>query len=319
MRQLRRHQRQPAHPLRQVGLSGEGGDRRRQHQQRRGEDGGNDAGSVDLQRQERTLAARHAVAFLALRILDQKAALGALHEDDEDDHGHRHDGDEQQGEGGHLPLLGQAQQASHGGRQDRHDAGEDDQRDAVADAARRHLLTQPHQEHGAAGQGGDRRDDEEDARLVDQTRLGVQTGGDAEGLGQSQEDRQVTGVLVQLLAAAFAAFLLQLLPGRVNRAHQLHDDRGRDVRHHVQREDSHPLDSAAREHVEHVQDAALAVRVLEEGQEGLGIDARNRNIGADPIDQQRAQREQQAFVQLGRFRERAHVHIGGELFSGRSH
>ena len=32
------------------------------------------------------------------------------------------------------------------------DAGEDDQRDAVADAARRDLLAQPHQEHGAADQ-----------------------------------------------------------------------------------------------------------------------------------------------------------------------
>ena len=44
-------------------------------------------------------------------------------------------------------------------RQDRHDAGEDDQRDAVADAARCDLLAEPHQEHGAAGQGHDRRDE----------------------------------------------------------------------------------------------------------------------------------------------------------------
>ncbi|MCY1246902.1 hypothetical protein D9M72_601780 [compost metagenome] len=63
----------------------------------------------------------------------------------------------------------------------------------------------------------------------------------------------------------------------------------------------------------------MAVRILEEGQEGLAVDPGDRNIGADPVDQQRAEREQQAFVQLGRLGERAYVHIGSKLFSGRSH
>ena len=47
----------------------------------------------------------------------------------------------------------------------RDDAGEDDQRDAVADAARGDLLAEPHQEHGAADQRDDRGDAEEPAGI----------------------------------------------------------------------------------------------------------------------------------------------------------
>ena len=70
----------------------EAGDRRRQQQQRRGEDRRDDAGRVELQRQVRGVALEHAVADLALRILDQQAALGALEEDDQrDDDDGQHD------------------------------------------------------------------------------------------------------------------------------------------------------------------------------------------------------------------------------------
>jgi len=181
------------------------------------------------------------------------------------------------------------------------------------------LFTQPHQEHGAARQGHNRRGDEEHPRRIDEALRGVQADGNTEGLSQSQHNRQIAGVLVQLFATCFAAFLFQLLPRRIHRTHQLHDDRSRDIRHNVQREDSHTFHSATREHVEHVQDAALAVRVLEELEEGIGIDARDRHIGTETIDQQSAQREQQALVELGRLRERTHVHICCKLFSGRSH
>ena len=50
-------------------------------------------------------------------------------------------------------------------RQGRDDAGEDDQRDAVADAARGDLLAEPHQEHRAADQGDDGREAEEQAGI----------------------------------------------------------------------------------------------------------------------------------------------------------
>ena len=49
-------------------------------------------------------------------------------------------------------------------RQAHHDAGEDDQRHAVADAALGDLLTQPHDEGRAGGQREDGQQDEPDAR-----------------------------------------------------------------------------------------------------------------------------------------------------------
>ena len=58
---------------------------RRQQQQRGGEDRRDDARGVELQRQVRGIALEHAVADLALRILDQQPALGALEEDDQAD------------------------------------------------------------------------------------------------------------------------------------------------------------------------------------------------------------------------------------------
>jgi hypothetical protein len=71
---------------------------------------------------------------------------------------------------------------------------------------------------------------------------------DAAGLQRGDEDRAVTRQLRNLLAA-FLAFLLQLLEVRHDRAHQLEDDRGRNVRHNAEREDRGPLERAAHEHI----------------------------------------------------------------------
>ena len=79
--------------------------------------------------------------------------------------------------------------------------------------------------------------------------------GDAVGLHRGQDDRAVARVLVELLAAALALFL-QRLELRRDRGQQLDDDRGRDVRHDVEGEDRHAPERAAREHVEHAEDAA---------------------------------------------------------------
>ena len=60
-----------------------------------------------------------------------------------------------------APVRPSSSVPADGVRQVGDDAGEDDQRDAVADAARGDLLAEPHQEHGAADQRDDRRDAEE--------------------------------------------------------------------------------------------------------------------------------------------------------------
>ena len=78
---------------------------------------------------------------------------------------------------------------------------------------------------------------------------------DAVGLEGRQQHRQVARVLVHDLAALLA-LLLELLERGRDRRHQLDDDGGRDVGHDVQGEDRHAVDAAAREHVEHAEDAA---------------------------------------------------------------
>src|SRR4029077_20628536 len=91
-------------------------DRGRQQQQRRGEDRRNDARGVELQRQMRGLALEHAVADLAFRILDQEAALRALHEHDEGDDGDRHHQHDQDQAGRERALPAELEGAPPGGR-----------------------------------------------------------------------------------------------------------------------------------------------------------------------------------------------------------
>ena len=193
----------------------------------------------------------------------------------------------------------------------RDDAGEDDERDAVADAARGDLLAEPHQEHRAAGQRDDGGEAEEPARIGDDAGRALEPDGDAVGLEHGQHDGQVARVLVDDLAALLA-LLLQLLERRDDRRHQLHDDRGGDVGHDAEREDRHALDGAAGEHVEHAQDAGglLLERLLQR----LEIDAGQRDVGAEPVDEQRAEREPDALLQLLRLGEGGEVQICGKLF-----
>ena len=200
---LRRDPLEPLRPLAGV-EAGNGG---RQQQQRGGEDRRDDAGGVELERQMRGLPLEHLVANLALRILDQQPALRALHEHDEGDHDDGHDDHQQDQAGRQRALAAQLKHVGDRRRQFSDDAGQDDQRNAVADAARGDLLTQPHQEHCAAGQRHRGREQEEHAGFADDVTRALQTDGDAIGLEDRQDHRQVAGVLVEHLAAGLALFL----------------------------------------------------------------------------------------------------------------
>ena len=143
-----------------------------------------------------------------------------------------------------------------------------------------------------------------------------QPDGDAVGLQRGEQHRAVARILVDL-PAPLLAFLLQLLEMRRDRGQQLHDDRRRDVRHDVEREDRHAPDGAAREHVEHAENAGL---LLPEGVgERLRVDAGDRDIGAEPVDDQRAEREPDALLELVGLGEGREIEIGGELFGGGDH
>ena len=81
-----------------------------------------------------------------------------------------------------APVRPSSSVPDDGVRQVGDDAGEDDQRNAVADAARGDLLAEPHQEHGAADQRDDGRDAEEQPGIDDDALAALQPDRDAIGL-----------------------------------------------------------------------------------------------------------------------------------------
>ena len=143
----------------------------------------------------RGLAAEHLVADLALRILHQDAALGALHEDDEGDDRH-HDrasrNDDQKVDS--APVRPSSRSAASAAGHARDDAGEDDERDAVADAARGDLLAEPHQEDVPPVSVTTvvmRKKSRVDATTGPCGRAGLEPDGDAVGLHRGQQHRAV--------------------------------------------------------------------------------------------------------------------------------
>ena len=226
----------------------------REHQQGRGEDRRDHAGGVDLERQEAALALGKALCLLAFRIVDDQPALRALDEHDEDDQRDNHEGDGQHEADIHRRGARLCHKVVDGAGQFGDDPGEDDQRDAVANAAGGDLLAHPHQHHRAAGQRDHARQDEEPGRNAFETHCG-EAPGNREGLHQREHEGEVARILVELLAARFA-FLLELFKGGRGRRHHLNDNGRGDVGHDVEGEDAHPFDGAAGEQVHRAENPA---------------------------------------------------------------
>ena len=178
---------------------------------------------VDAQRQVGVLAAVDLAADDALGVLHRDPALRPLHEDDEgDDRDHEDDQSTSMANEVALPVRTSVDDADDGVRQADHDAGEDDQRDAVADAALGDLLAEPHDEGGAGGErehGHDREAEAPQRVLHGIGTSGAPPGavcdfepeGDAERLDDRQRDRAVARVLVDLAPPHLA------LPSRASR------------------------------------------------------------------------------------------------------
>ena len=198
----------------------------------------------------------------------------------------------------HFTGIHQLQGAADGGRQAGDDAGENDHRNAVTDAALSDLLTEPHEEHRAGDQRDHRREDEAEAG-VEHEPLILQGIGSAERLHQGKAHRAVARVLGHL-ATPGLALLAQLIHLRNHDAGHLHDDGRRDIGHHAEGKDAQPLQCAPGEHVEHRQDRAGLF--LEELVQRPRIDARNGNEGANPVDDQGADQEQQALTKVSEAR-----------------
>ena len=259
----------------------------------------------------RAFAAGHLGAALAFRILDDDPALGAFDKNDEINDADRHHQQKNDKGGRQRPRSSQFQRPGKGARQVGDDAREDDQRDAVADPARRDLFAQPHQENGSADKGHHHLKTEKHSRIGHRRAGGrahaFEAGGYAVGLKRRDEHGAVAGILVDLLTAGFA-FLFQRLELRRYRRHQLHDNGGRNVGHDIEGEDRHPPQRPAGEHVEHAQHTALVL--TEDVLKDHRVDTGERDIGAEAIDDQRTQSEPNTLLQFGGLGEGPEVHTG---------
>jgi hypothetical protein len=110
-------------------------------------------------------------------------------------------------------------------------------------------------------------------------------------LKQAQHKGEVACVLVDF-ATPRLAFFFQGGKLRHGDRHQLNDDTRGNIRHYRQRENRHAAERATREHVEHAEHAALMLLI--DLLENLRIDPRNGDVGAQAINNQRAQQKQQA-------------------------
>ena len=260
-----------------------------------GKDRRNDAGHVQLQRQIGGLPLIDLVTDLTLGVVDGDPTLAALDEDHEGRHQNDQRHDDQRRHRVHVAVADQRAHAANGAGQTGHDAGEDDQRDAVAQTPFSDLFAQPHQEHRAGDQRNDRHEAEHEAGVGDQVTLRLQSHRDAQCLERGQCQREPPGVLGDDPPTGLA-FLLDLLERRYNDRQQLHDDRCRNVRHDPQRKHREPAERATREEVEQAEDAALLA--AEEFRHRVRVDSGHRDVGADAEHHKRQQQKHKTALQV---------------------
>src|SRR5713101_2962755 len=275
---------------------------RRKRQQRARKNRRNHASGIDAERQVRRLPAQDAAANHALGVLHRDAPLRPLDVHDEGHDGDHQNDQEDQGYGRERPpgpRAGLFVQVLHRARQAHYNAGEDDERHSITDAALTDLLAQPHNECGAGRQREDGHQDERVSRPIHKRlpakALRLQGGCNRGRLNDAQHDGQVACVLRDF-ASPELAFFLEALEVREHHGHQLQDDRGGDVRHDAERENRHAAEVAAAEEIEDAQHRAgrLVKQLIQHG----GIDAGDRNVRTNAVDRQQRQREQNAVPQV---------------------
>ena len=138
-------------------------------------------------------------------------------------------------------------------RQAHDNTGEDHQRHAVADAALRDLLTQPHDERGAGGQGKDAHGRNAAARMVTMFDGAAGRQGDGGRLHDASRTvrSRVHWVILRRPSSPSSVAGQRLTHDR----HQLKDDRRSDVRHDAKGENREAAEIAAGEEVDHASTA----------------------------------------------------------------
>ena len=170
----------------------------------------------------------------------------------------------------------------HGPGEPSGDLGEDEDGHAIADAALGDELTQPHDDGGTGGHREHHDDDEEDVLVIDDGQLtGLEQrarnshGDECSGLQNAQHQREVAGVLGDLVLPGCTLLLQRLELGNDDRQ-QLQDDRRRDVGHDSQREDRQLQQRTTGEHVDHRVQAGSATGA---GLRLAGVDVCHVDIG----------------------------------------
>jgi hypothetical protein len=130
------------------------------------------------------------------------------------------------------------------------------------------------------------------------------------GLKRRQKDGAVARVLVDDLAALLA-FLLQLLERGNYRRHQLDGNRGRDVGHDAEREDRHAL-TAPPENMLNM--PRMPPDWLERLREGIHVKPGKRDVGSEPVDEQRPSVNQMRFLSSSALAKAPKFKIGSKLF-----
>ena len=259
------------------------------------EDDGHNTGHADLDGQIGVLTAVDLAAYHTLGVLDGDPTLGVVHEDDEQDqsgHADQHDDD--------LPPDHGGQGADHAGNAG-DDIGEQDHGDAVADTELGDLLTQPHHEGRACGEGQNDDHGGHKALLSDDGEAG--SGVVEEHLvvrpanQQTQTNGGVPGNPGNLLLAFLTLLLCHPLQSGNGNGQQLDDNGSVDVGLNAQREDRSSAESGAGHCVVQSQDRGRqhAVKVVGKCSR---IDIRDRNHVACPVNQQNEQCEDDLLAKL---------------------
>ena len=172
-----------------------------------------------------------------------------------------------------------------------HDARENYQRNAISDAPLRNHLAQPHQEHGAGGngeQGGNRgqqsvpgkADIGQYVALLEQHQLAIALR-QRDGHGEPVDDA------VHLGSPGFS-FPRNFLKLREDRGQQLNHDGCGDVGKHPQGDDAHPAQGAAAEQVQKPQKLIVSEEVVKLQLVNTG----QRNVGDETVQRQDGEGEE---------------------------
>ena len=176
------------------------------------------------------------------------------------------------------------------------DIGEKDHGDTVSDTALIDLLGQPHDERGARAVAGDDDDCGEDAGVQNDV-VGLQELIVTDGGDQAQSDRDVSGILVDLLLPLFA-FLREVLEIRDGDGEELHDDGRGDIGVDTQREQRPLGDGGTGDDVQILEDTGAEHACAFKGRR---VHIGDRDRAAEPVEHNDEQGEEKLFLQIRNF------------------